>query len=286
MKVLLTGHKGFIGQNLLETIDRLGWDRSCFDYEVFHKDVEEHLTKILRNNFDCIFHVGANSNTMDHNYNSMMYTNYFFSKLLFDLAGDTPIIYSSSAANYGDRDGIPTNIYAWSKKAAEDYGLAKCKNFIALRYFNVYGPHEEHKGNMASVAYQSWNKDRTPLFPKKPQRDFVYVDDVVDANIYAATREIKSDWYDVGTGQVNTFENMLENMGSKWYYTAEDAIPQGYQYYTRATKFMPGWKAEYDLDTGCEKYREYLNAPQMSATMMDEIRYPRSTTELIKRLKR
>tara|TARA_A100000172_G_scaffold80738_1_gene71170 strand:- start:140 stop:985 length:846 start_codon:yes stop_codon:yes gene_type:complete len=281
MKVLLTGHKGFIGQNLHKRIKELGWECFVLDYEIFEGDVEEQLTQLMSTKFDCIFHVGANSNTMDHDYNSMMRTNYLFSKHLFDLAGDTRIVYSSSAANYGDNGGLPTNIYAWSKKAAEDYGLAKCKNFVALRYFNVYGPHEAHKGRMASVAYQSWQRRKMPLFPNHPRRDFVYVKDVVEANIFAATQDVERDWYDVGTGQANTFQSLVECMGNEWYEVGDWQTPPGYQYYTRASKFMPKWKATYSMSEGCEEYKEYLNnkvdsnTPKMSATMKDEIRLKR-----------
>ena len=261
MKVLLTGYKGFIGQNLYSKIKQLGWDCSVFDYEIFDGDVQESLTKLMLNNFDYIFHVGANSDTMDHDYNSMMYTNYLFSKLLFDLAGDARVIYSSSAATYGDNDGVPTNIYAWSKKAAEDYGLAKCKDFVALRYFNVYGPHEEHKGLMASMAYRAWRSEDASLFPKAPQRDFVYIEDVVEANIHATDRRlVKHGWYDVGTGNARLFESLMDGMKVKYTYLSEKAIPEGYQFYTKATQFMPEWSAKYSVEQGCEKYLDYLSS--------------------------
>ena len=261
MKVLLTGHKGFIGQNLYAKIQELGWDCSVFDDGEFTLESEEALTNLMQTEFDYIFHVGANSNTMDHDYNSMMSTNYLFSKHLFDLAGNARVIYSSSAATYGDNDGIPTNIYAWSKKAAEDYGLAKCKNFVALRYFNVYGPHEEHKGLMASMAYRAWEPQWAHLFPNAPQRDFVYVDDVVDANIHATDRRlVKSGWYDVGTGKARPFEALMDGMKVKYSYLPESAVPEGYQYYTEASNFMPNWKAKNSLEQGCEKYLTYLSS--------------------------
>tara|TARA_R110000751_G_scaffold240050_1_gene340688 strand:+ start:150 stop:959 length:810 start_codon:yes stop_codon:yes gene_type:complete len=261
MKVLLTGHKGFIGQNLHAKIKDLGWDCYTFDYDFFDATVENRLTEVMRTKFDIIFHVGANSNTMDHDYNTMMRTNYLFSKCLFDLAGDTRIVYSSSAAVYGDDSGIPTNIYAWSKKSAEDYGLAKCKNFVALRYFNVYGPHEEHKGRMSSVAYQSWKSQAVSLFPKRPMRDFVYVDDVVEANIYAGTGAVKTGWYDVGTGKPRSFEDLVGLMKvTRITLTDEHEIPKGYQVYTKARKLMHGWTAKNSLEQGCAKYLKYLGA--------------------------
>ena len=96
--------------------------------------------------------------------------NYEFSRKLFDYAEsfDKKVVYSSSAANTGD-NGMPSNIYGWSKYVTENYGMAKVSNFVALRYFNVYGPGEEHKGKMASVAYQAYQKGEFKLFPKKPK---------------------------------------------------------------------------------------------------------------------
>ena len=110
-----------------------------------------------------------------------------FSKVLVDHAYNLnkKIIYSSSAANEGSGNGIPNNIYGWSKLLAENYGIAKGGDFIALRYFNVYGPGEEHKGKMASMAYQAYKKGEVYLFPGGPTRDFIYIEDVVKANITA-----------------------------------------------------------------------------------------------------
>ena len=104
-------------------------------------------------NCDGIFHIGAISDTTLQDCNEMLYWNYTLSKKLFDLARkyDKKVVYSSSAATYGLGNGIPTNIYGWSKQLAEEYGLKANEKFVALRYFNVYGPGEEHKGKMASL---------------------------------------------------------------------------------------------------------------------------------------
>ena len=75
-------------------------------------------------------------------------------------------------------------------------------------------PMRQHKGRMASVAYQSWGRgERCHCFLTSPRRDFVYVKDVVEANIFAATQDVERDWYDVGTGQANTFQSLVECMG-------------------------------------------------------------------------
>ena len=78
---------------------------------------------------------------------------------------------------------------------------------MSLRYFNVYGPGEEHKGKMSSVAYQAFGKSEFKLFPTKPTRDFVYVNDVVSANLEAVGA--MGGVYDVGTGTSRSFEDVL-----------------------------------------------------------------------------
>ncbi len=190
----------------------------------------------------------------------MLYWNYTLSKKLFDLARkyDKRVVYSSSAATYGLGDDLPTNIYGWSKKLAEEYGLKACKKFVALRYFNVYGPGENHKGKMASVAYQAYKKGSFTLFPKNPKRDFVYIDDVVNANLAAA--KLDRGVFDVGYGEAVLFEDLVSGMGVKYDYTTEDKIPSWYQYYTCADKKMrvPGWVPKYDVNKGTKKYYERL----------------------------
>ena len=221
---------------------------------------ELHLESII-SRCDVIFHVGAISDTTLQDVNEMLYYNFTLSKMIFDLARkhDVKVVYSSSAANYGSGNGIPNNIYGWSKLLAEEYGLKACEKFVALRYFNVYGPGEEHKGKMASVAYQAWKAGKFKLFPGEISRDFVYVDDIVHANIHAATLE--RGVFDVGTAKAESFEVLVSGMSIPYEYHTEDKIPNWYQYFTQAEKdkFMPGWKPLYKISQGTELYRNYLN---------------------------
>ena len=180
MKILLTGSDGFIGKNVYKRInDNIApIEIFCIEKDFINSvnwktDLEEYVKQN-----DVVLHIGAISDTMLKDANKMMKYNYLFSKELFDLAQkhNKKVVYSSSAANTGE-SGTPSNIYGWSKFITEQYGLAKVNNFYALRYFNVYGPGEEHKGKMASVAHQAWKIGSFTLFPKKPERDFVYIDD-------------------------------------------------------------------------------------------------------------
>ena len=148
----------------------------------------------------------------------------------------------------------PTNIYGWSKQLAEEYGLKANEKFVALRYFNVYGPGEQHKGKMASVVYQAYKKGSFTLFPKNPKRDFIYIDDVVAANL--AAFKLDRGVFDVGYGEATPFEDLVSGMGIEFNYTTEDKIPGWYQFYTCADKNIriPGWEPKYNVKQGTKNY--------------------------------
>ena len=257
MKFLITGHKGFIGSNLLK---QLSGNVIKIEKDFLDNDDWKYLLRLYIKSVDIIFHVGAISDTLLQDSTEMLKYNYVFSKELFDLAQKykKKVIYSSSAACYGDGNGIPNNIYGWSKLLAEDYGMAVCDNFISLRYFNVYGPGENKKGKMASVVFQSYTEGNFKLFPKNPKRDFVYVDDIVSANIHAI--DSPKGIYEVGSGEARTFEDVLDNMELLYSYHSEDKIPWWYQFYTKSdkSKWLHGWKPRYKLEDGIKKYLDYI----------------------------
>jgi ADP-L-glycero-D-manno-heptose 6-epimerase len=269
-RALVTGAQGFIGSNLYKELTKtLSYSVYAINESIldpisdWNMDIVTYLDLVSP---DIIFHVGACANTLETDANYMMTRNYEATKILCDwcVENNKPIVYSSSAANYGDKGLYPSNLYGWSKYAAEDY-VTKCGG-ISLRYFNVYGPGEEHKGNMASVAYQMWkqnlNSKEVKLFPKHPTRDFVYVKDVVDANIYAYENydTLEKKYYDVGSGESRPFEDVINLLGIKYSYHPEDKIPSGYQFHTLAMKdkFMEGWNPKYNLEKGIQEYKEYL----------------------------
>ena len=267
LDILLTGSKGFIGSNIKKTIFTDKYENnvlSLCSVEQPYMDYsgwESTLSKAVEGS-DYIIHIGAISDTMLQDNNKMMKYNYEFSKVLFELANiwNKPVVYASSAANDGD-NGLPSNFYGWSKYVTEQYGLSKVSNFVALRYFNVYGPGEEHKGNMSSVAYQAWDKGFFNLFTGKPTRDFVYIDDVVDATLFPLFNDVPSGIYHVGTGESRTFEHVLDLMEVPYSYRDKSAIPTGYQEYTEAEPkmFFPDWDPKYMLEDGIKKYKQFLN---------------------------
>ena len=266
---LVTGSSGFIGRQLVSALSRLGLEVVEIDEEYFSAlDWKVALVNELdRLNPKTVFHVGACSDTLEQDVQFMMTHNYESTKVIADwcVLKNRELIYSSSAANYGEDGKYPSNLYGWSKYTAENY-VVKCGG-IALRYFNVYGPGEELKGNMASFIFQAClknlNNEKILIFPNKPQRDFVYVNDIVDANMHALENYInlKGKYYEVSTGIASSFEQLLELLEFDFGYHSAQDIPKGYQFFTCGdkNKWLPGWQPKYNLSKGIEKYKEYLN---------------------------
>ena len=155
--------------------------------------------------------------------------------------------------------GVPGELNHPKVVEASKKVIKACEKFVALRYFNVYGPGEEHKGKMASVAYQAYKAGNFKLFPGDIKRDFVYVTDIVRANLHAMTLE--RGVFDVGTGEAETFEELVRGMRINYDFHSKDIIPNWYQYFTQANKdkFMPGWFPIYRVVDGTKEYRQYLN---------------------------
>ena len=182
-----------------------------------------------------VFHQGACSATTEWDGRYMLQNNYRYSIALLDYcnAQSIPLIYASSAAVYGASQAFgeepanerPLNVYGYSKLLFDQYvrrGLAAGRysnQVVGLRYFNVYGPHEQHKGSMASVAWHFRNQlrdtGRCRLFEGadgygdgEQRRDFVYVGDVVRVNLWCLDNPGVSGVYNVGTGRSQTFNEM------------------------------------------------------------------------------
>ena len=267
---LVTGHEGFIGKRLKA---RLEETEEVVGIEQDFWDAGEAQLSGLVSKCSGVYHIGANSSTTYTN-PDIFRTNFLQSIQLLKWCEwhNVRMVFASTAAIYGT-EGEPQNFYAWTKLCTELVGNAynRAENFIALRYFNVYGPGEENKGRMASVAYQAHQYYKTnnkpfKLFTGSPKRDFVYVDDVVDASIHAmAQRNLPKLPYDVGTAHARPFEDLLDGMGLPYEHydrgISEEIKPKGYQEYTEANAnlFLPGWEPKYNLEQGTKLYREYLD---------------------------
>jgi len=229
------------------------------------------------NNPYAVLHVGACSNTLETDVNYIMKVNFESTKILTDWckANNKRMIYSSSAASYGTNGEHPSNLYGWSKYVAEQYVISN--GGIALRYFNVYGPGEEHKGNMASMAYQMMKAGHAKLFPGKPKRDFIYVDDVAIANLHAFAHYnvLSGKKYDVGLGEAHSFEYIADALEIPYTYHDPSAIPEGYQFHTCSNprNWMPGWAPEYSIKTTlqlCKTYWQKLLTNQDNGQCLSE----------------
>lgn len=260
-----------------------------------------NLEKNVPNNTKYIFHQGANSSTTEKNKKKIFKQNYFYTLKLINFCQKNKIklIYASSAATYGIKNKIfiennwklkPGNYYAQSKYLIDKYvkKILKKKNhsqIVGLRYFNVYGPFEFHKKNMGSVImnfnYQYKKNGIINLFKGnngykngEQVRDFIYVDDCVDVNIFFFRNNI-SGIFNVGSGRKNTF-NKVANLIFKFYKSRMRKIhyidfPKNlvgkYQSYTKANinkLRQNNYKKKFtQLEKGVFKYLKFLNKSQL-----------------------
>jgi ADP-L-glycero-D-manno-heptose 6-epimerase len=221
--IALTGAGGFIGSVVLGYLNSKGiTDVYLFDdlpepnqfknligkrYLGLHS-TKEIVTDIK--DFDCVIHIGANSNTLEKDWSSIYDTNVLSTRRWHDLCRehDKKFIFTSSAAVYGNGQG-PLNQYAFSKLASEQ----EITNGVVLRLFNVYGPNEYHKGRMASTVLHWYNQiqqtGQLKIFKDSNQyrRDFIYVEDVA-STIHHFVNNYKPGIYDLGTGISVDFDSI------------------------------------------------------------------------------
>ncbi len=254
MMIIVTGAAGFIGANLIKELNRRGVTnilavdnlekadkfRNLSDCTIAdYLDKREFISLVESDGLDrevqAVLHQGACSDTMEHNGRYMMDNNFRYTARLFRHCQEReiPLVYASSVSVYGSNTRfreepsceLPLNVYGYSKLAfdqhfrqrAQDTGLtAPC---VGLRYFNVYGAREQHKGRMASVAFHFFNQyreqGRIKLFEGcdgyengEQRRDFVSVEDIVKVNLWFLEHPEISGIFNLGTGRSRTFNDM------------------------------------------------------------------------------
>jgi ADP-L-glycero-D-manno-heptose 6-epimerase len=324
---VVTGAAGFIGANLVKALNDRGETRilavdnlaradkfrNLVDCEIAdYVDKEEFLHRLADGDFDddvaAILHQGACSDTMETDGRYMMHNNYRYSVALVDWCqdNDVPFLYASSASVYGGGSAFreeraleaPLNVYGYSKFLFDQYVRGMLRERTAqvagFRYFNVYGPREQHKGRMASVAWHFYNQyraeGRVRLFEGsggftagEQKRDFVSVEDVVRVNLWFLDHPGVSGIFNVGTGRCQSFNDVavaavnacraadgqaaltldqMQAQGIVSYIAFPEALKGKYQSYTEAdisALRRAGYDAPfYSVEEGTARYVEHL----------------------------
>lgn len=285
--IVVTGAAGFIGSCLLAGLKEAGYvdlvavddfsnpakNRNLQGKELTAKVDRTEFFQWIRDNhrfIQFIFHLGARTDTTEFDYKIFQELNIDYSKQVWKLCTEfgLPLVYASSAATYGlgelgfeDNHSViknlkPLNPYGESKNAFDIWALdqqTKPYFWSGLKFFNVYGPNESHKGRMASVVFHAFNqvaktgemklfRSHDPNYQDGEQlRDFIYVKDVISTCIFLMETRKNSGIYNLGTGKARTFLDLTKAtfaaMGKdeniSFIDTPED-IRDKYQYFTEA----------------------------------------------------
>ncbi|MBB1315458.1 ADP-glyceromanno-heptose 6-epimerase [Aliivibrio sp. SR45-2] len=282
--IIVTGGAGMIGSNIVKSLNDKGFNdilvvdnlkdgkkfKNLVDLDITdYMDKEDFITQIMAGDdfgsIDAIFHEGACSATTEWDGKYIMMNNYEYSKevLHFCIEREIPFLYASSAATYGDTETFieereyegALNVYGYSKQQFDNYVRRlwadaeahgeTVSQITGFRYFNVYGPREQHKGSMASVAFHLNNQmnagDNPKLFEGSDQfkRDFVYVGDVAAVNLWFLENGV-SGIYNCGTGRAEPFQAVADavikhhNKGAVESIPFPDHLKGAYQEFTQA----------------------------------------------------
>jgi ADP-L-glycero-D-manno-heptose 6-epimerase len=333
-RIVVTGAAGFIGSNIIAGLNARGMTdiiavddlkqgdkfRNLVDLKIAdYVDMDTFYDEFAAGHYgqvEAVFHEGACSDTMEQDGKYMMANNYTLSWHLFQACQKrgSRLLYASSAATYGGSDTFredpafeaPLNVYGYSKLLFDQRMRRECgANFertkagrthqvVGFRYFNVYGPREQHKGRMASVAFHQFNQfnaeGRVKLFgeyggyPQGGQmRDFVFVDDVVAVNLWFFDHPAQSGIFNLGSGKAQPFNDVASSVvnamrrlrgesalelaeiaqqGLVEYVPFPDALRGKYQCYTQADlgalRATGCDHAFADVQTGVSKYVDWL----------------------------
>ncbi len=319
--IVVTGGAGFIGSNVIAALneqgrddivvcDRLGDDlrwqnlRKRTFREFLHPG--ELIARLEQDRPEAILHLGAHTSTTATDGDELMRTNFRATVDLIDYCArrDVKLVYASSAATYGDGqagfedDGSlaalkelrPLNLYGWSKHLIDkvvaerrERNLPLPPRCIGVKYFNVYGQNEYHKGEMSSVVGKNYARaaagETVDLFKSHREgyadgeqvRDFIYVDDAVEATVWLLDNGPAHGVFNVGTGEATSFRTLVEALfkavGRKShirYVPMPELLRERYQYFSRAAMNnlrAAGYKAPFaPVEEGVARYVKYLSS--------------------------
>lgn len=285
--IVLTGGAGFIGSALvwrlnslnfddILIVDSLGTDEKWKNLvglnfrDFIHKDdFLSFLDTETLGQIGTIIHMGANSSTTEKDADSLLRDNFEYSKKLseFSLKNNIRFIYASSAATYGDGSlGFddhepdiyhlrPLNMYGYSKAMFDLWALRRgiLDKIVGLKFFNVFGPNEYHKGDMRSVVHKAFEqinktgkarlfKSANPNYKDGEQmRDFIYVKDAVDMTLFFLDNPDKNGLYNIGSGKARTWNDLVKALFNSLdkeidieYFDMPSHLIEKYQYFTEA----------------------------------------------------
>ena len=318
---VVTGAAGFIGSRLVAALNRYGVGEIIAVDNLAHADKFRNLAgcdiadyldqaeflarlESLEGSVEAVLHQGACSDTMESDGRYMMDNNYAYSRTLLQWSQEeeVPLLYASSAAVYGAGPAFreeraceaPLNVYGYSKLLFDQYVRkvlpGRTSQVAGFRYFNVYGPNEQHKGRMASVAYHAYQQllsaGKVKLFvgsggyaDGEQRRDFVHVDDVVDVNLWFLEHRDISGVYNCGTGRAQSFNELAAAVinaaqGTQW--PVKELVAKGLIEYV---PFPPALVGKYQSFTQADLSRlrtagyiaEFMTVEQGAAAYVQEL---------------
>ena len=309
--IVVTGAAGFIGSYLVGKLNKLGYsdlilvdtfDDPWKDLNLLHKKYRKVINRdeffkwLIKhsNDVEFIFHLGARTDTVGQEPDLYQKLNLIYSQRLWNVCSEiqVPLLYASSAATYGNgEEGFsdshqnishlrPLNLYGWSKHDFDVWALKQVRTppfWAGMKFFNVYGPNEYHKGRMASVvlhAYKTikengkmklFRSHHTDYKDGEQSRDFIFVEDIADVMLYFMETQKNTGIYNVGTGHARSFIDLTKSVFHSMNLTPDISFVDTpvdlrgrYQYFTEAEiqklRSAGYTKAFTELEQGVEQY--------------------------------